>query len=78
MDPLLLEDLKEEYDGLSADGFRVLAIAYRDFEPKAAYNKDDEQRPDPEGLYRFSRSAQGDRRARRSALFSNTESRSRS
>ncbi len=34
MDPLLLEDLKEEYDELSADGFRVLAIAYRDFEPK--------------------------------------------
>jgi Mg2+-importing ATPase len=43
MDPVLLEDLKEEYDQLSADGFRVLAIAYRDFEPKAAYNKDDEQ-----------------------------------
>ncbi len=43
MDPLLLEDLKEEYDHLSADGFRVLAIAYRDSEPKAAYNKDDEQ-----------------------------------
>ncbi len=42
MDQLLLEDLKEEYDGLSADGFRVLAIAYRDFDPKPAYNKDDE------------------------------------
>jgi P-type Mg2+ transporter len=43
MDPLLLDDLKEEYDRLSADGFRVLAIAYREFEPKAAYGKDDEQ-----------------------------------
>jgi P-type Mg2+ transporter len=42
MDPLLLEDLKEECDELSADGFRVLAIAYRDFEPKPAYGKDDE------------------------------------
>jgi P-type Mg2+ transporter len=43
MDPLLLEDLREEYDRLSADGFRVLAIAYRDFEPKQVYGKDDEQ-----------------------------------
>jgi Mg2+-importing ATPase len=43
MDPLLLQDLKEEYDRLSADGFRVLAIAYRDCEPKPAYGKDDEQ-----------------------------------
>ena len=42
MDPLLLEDLKEEYDELSADGFRVLAIAYRDFEPKPVYSKEDE------------------------------------
>jgi Mg2+-importing ATPase len=43
MDQLLLDDLKEEYDQLSADGFRVLAIAYRDCDPKAAYSKDDEQ-----------------------------------
>ncbi|MBV8453247.1 MAG: magnesium-translocating P-type ATPase, partial [Deltaproteobacteria bacterium] len=43
MDPVLLEDLKEEYDRLSADGFRVLAIAYREFEPKPVYSKDDEQ-----------------------------------
>jgi P-type Mg2+ transporter len=43
MDPLLLDDLKEEYDRLSADGFRVLAIAYREGEPKPAYGKDDEQ-----------------------------------
>src|SRR5271166_1099853 len=43
MDPLLLEDLKEEYDKLSADGFRVIAIAYRDLEPRAAYHKEDEK-----------------------------------
>jgi P-type Mg2+ transporter len=43
MDPLLLEDLKEEYDKLSADGFRVIAMAYRDLEPKAAYHKEDEK-----------------------------------
>ncbi len=42
MDPLLLEDLKEEYDEMSADGFRVLAIAYRNFEPKQVYGKEDE------------------------------------
>src|ERR1700677_1955189 len=43
MDPLLLEDLKEEYDKLSADGFRVIAIAYRDLQPKPAYHKEDEK-----------------------------------
>ena len=42
IDPLLIQDLKEEYDDLSADGFRVLAIAYRNMEEKAAYSKDDE------------------------------------
>ena len=43
MDPLVLEDLKQEYDKLSADGFRVIAIAYRDLQPKAAYHKEDEK-----------------------------------
>jgi Mg2+-importing ATPase len=42
MDPILIEDLKEEYEQLSADGFRVLALAYRDMAPKAAYARDDE------------------------------------
>jgi Mg2+-importing ATPase len=42
MDPVILEDLKEEYDKLSADGFRVLAIAYRDCESKQTYGKEDE------------------------------------
>ncbi len=36
-------NLKAEFDQLSADGFRVLAMAYRDVEPKAAYSKDDEK-----------------------------------
>ena len=35
MDALLLDDLKEEYDQLVADGFRVLAIAYRDLRAQA-------------------------------------------
>ena len=42
IDPLLLADLKEECDELSGDGFRVLAIAYRDFTPRAVYGKEDE------------------------------------
>ena len=42
METVLIEDLREEYRRLSADGFRVLAIAYRDMERKAAYAKADE------------------------------------
>jgi len=42
-DPLLIAELKEECDALSADGFRVLAIAYRDLDRRAAYSKDDER-----------------------------------
>ncbi|MDD5465331.1 MAG: magnesium-translocating P-type ATPase [Candidatus Omnitrophica bacterium] len=44
IDPLIISDLKEEFDSLSADGFRVLAIAYKNFEnKKEAYSKDDER-----------------------------------
>jgi P-type Mg2+ transporter len=35
-------DLREQCDALSADGFRVLAVAYRDVPPQPAYGKDDE------------------------------------
>ena len=42
MDPILIQDLKEEYEELSADGFRVLAIAYKDMEQKTTYTKNDE------------------------------------
>jgi Mg2+-importing ATPase len=42
VEQVLLDDLKEEYDRLSADGFRVLALAYKDMDPKHAYSKDDE------------------------------------
>jgi P-type Mg2+ transporter len=42
MEQLLLDELKEEYDQLSRDGFRVLAIAFKDSDPKPAYGKDDE------------------------------------
>ncbi|MFA5199641.1 MAG: magnesium-translocating P-type ATPase [Candidatus Omnitrophota bacterium] len=41
---LVLLELKKEYENLSAEGFRVLAIAYKDFgQPKGKYTKDDEQ-----------------------------------
>jgi len=43
MDPLLIRELKEEYNSLSADGFRVLAIAYADFEPRPTYSRNDER-----------------------------------
>lgn len=42
MEQVLIDDLRLEYEKLSADGFRVLAIAYRDFEPKEAYSRADE------------------------------------
>ena len=43
MDHMIMSDLEEEFDQLSTDGFRVLAVAYRDLEPKTAYSKDDER-----------------------------------
>jgi Mg2+-importing ATPase len=39
---LFLPDLKDEVDRLSAEGFRVLAIAYKNVDIKPAYSKDDE------------------------------------
>ena len=45
MDPLLIADLREEYEDLSRNGFRVLAIASKDVEPRgehAAYGREDE------------------------------------
>ena len=43
MDHVIPANLQAEFDQLSADGFRVLAMAYRDLEPKAAYSKEDER-----------------------------------
>jgi Mg2+-importing ATPase len=40
----ILSDLREEYDDLSAEGFRVLAVAYKNIETnKEVYSKDDEK-----------------------------------
>ena len=73
MDHVLIEELKEEYERLSADGFRVLAIASKDIEPRGVvagdatpYAQGRRMRPDPERLRRLPRSAQGDAPRRRS------------
>jgi Mg2+-importing ATPase len=42
MEHVIIADLRQEYLDLSADGFRVLALACKDVEPKAAYAKEDE------------------------------------
>ena len=42
MDQILIDDLRLEYEALSEDGFRVLAVAYKDVPRKAAYSKADE------------------------------------
>jgi len=43
MEPLILSDLKEECDALGRDGFRVLAVAYKEMDgTKAVYSKEDE------------------------------------
>jgi Mg2+-importing ATPase len=39
---VLIQDLREEHEDLSRDGFRVLALAYRDFSPRPTYSKQDE------------------------------------
>ena len=45
MEHLMIEDLKQEYEQLSSDGFRVLAIASKTMAPRgtAPYSKADEQ-----------------------------------
>jgi magnesium-transporting ATPase (P-type) len=42
MEPILIGDLIQEYNDLSADGFRVLAVAYRNLDKRPAYSKADE------------------------------------
>lgn len=42
MEPILRGDLIQEYNDLSADGFRVLAVASKKVEKRAAYSKTDE------------------------------------
>ena len=46
LEPLIMADLKEEYDNLSKDGFRVIAIAYKHIE----YAQDKFSKGDESGL----------------------------
>jgi Mg2+-importing ATPase len=39
---VLINDLREEHENLSTNGFRVLAVAYKDLERRPAYSKEDE------------------------------------
>jgi phosphoketolase len=43
MDPALMVGLKQEYDNLRNDGFRVLAVATKDLPGKNLCSKDDER-----------------------------------
>jgi len=43
MDHEVPQALEAEFERLSADGFRVLAVASRDLEPQPAYTRDDER-----------------------------------
>ena len=43
MTPMLEAEVREEYERLSADGFRVLALAYKQPDLKPAYGRDEEQ-----------------------------------
>jgi Mg2+-importing ATPase len=46
MDDARLDELRQEYEHLSRDGFRVLAIGSKDVEPSGAppsYGRDDEK-----------------------------------
>jgi P-type Mg2+ transporter len=42
VDSMILTDLREEQHDLNSDGFRVLAIAFKDLEVKPSYSKADE------------------------------------
>jgi Mg2+-importing ATPase len=43
IDRIIIADLRDQYEDLSAEGFRVLAVAYRDFDAtKLAYSTQDE------------------------------------
>ena len=77
MDHVIPADLKAEFDDSARDGFRVLALAYRDLEPKPAYSKDDETRSDLARLCGLPRPAQGHRPVGHRRTPSATASRSR-
>ncbi len=42
LEALLLEDLREEHESLAREGFRVLALAYRNFGSRETFSREDE------------------------------------
>src|ERR1700726_4060611 len=42
MEPILIGDLMRQYQELSMDGFRVLAVAYKHLQKRGTYSKDEE------------------------------------
>jgi Mg2+-importing ATPase len=42
MEPVLIGDLMQQYQELSMDGFRVLAVPYKPLQARAAYSKEEE------------------------------------
>ena len=58
---------KEETVALNSDGFRVVAVAYKELDAaKTTYSRGGRKRPDLARLHRLSRPAEGERAARRS------------
>ena len=53
MEPILMGDLVQEYNDLSADGFRVLAVASKKVDKRAAYSKADESELTLKGYIAF-------------------------
>jgi Mg2+-importing ATPase len=43
MEKIFIDDMREEHNALCEDGFRVLAVAYKDLEQKKAYSREDEK-----------------------------------
>ena len=62
MDPDLMRGLRDEYESLSNDGFRVLAVATKELPAKQALLKRGRARPRPERVCCISGSAQRQRR----------------
>ncbi|HEY3854395.1 MAG TPA: magnesium-translocating P-type ATPase [Verrucomicrobiae bacterium] len=53
MEPILIGDLIQEYNDLSADGFRVLAVALRKLDKRTTYSKADESELTLKGYIAF-------------------------
>ena len=62
MEPILIGDLIQEYNDLSADGFRVLAVASAQAGQTRRLLQSRRIGTDSQGLHRLPRSAQGNRR----------------